>query len=216
MKKTLMTRLLPLFFLVLACKSPSPNNIENIEQVDSTLVSNELFAPIDVEIAKEMVTCSEKVINKYKSTGEEDFEGEFEDIETTCAYKSLKIITITHCDYRGYCNPESMTLYEKDEKDKYVKVKNMANIFNERKNELLDQINKAFRNEFNKNIKDPNFMECYESNAYKNHNFNTISISFSEYGFSFLSYAELYGYCYSNPGPLTFSLTLDEMEKYLK
>lgn len=57
MKKTLMTRLLPLFFLVLACKSPSPNNIENIEQVDSTLVVDERIEDLGDEVIVKEKIC---------------------------------------------------------------------------------------------------------------------------------------------------------------
>lgn len=218
MKTTHITLLFAPFFLAIACNSSAPESSERIETADSALAVNEVIEE-EVEIEeKEKVTCSDKLVNKYQPAADEEYilEGEFEDWERTCAYKSLKIVTKTECDYTGKCLETSVTLSKKNVKGQYIEIKNMEELFNDKKGELLAQINKDFKAEFNANIKNPEFSECYETSTYQNQNFKALTLTVSEYGFSFVSYYELLGYCNFNPGPLAFSLSLEEMEKYLK
>jgi hypothetical protein len=218
MKTTQITLLYALFFLAIACNSSAPESSENIETADPTQVVGELIEEAVETEEKEKVTCSDKLVNKYEPAADEEYisEEEFEDWERTCAYKSLKIVTKTECDYTGKCLETSVTLSKQNVKGQYIEIKNKEELFNDKKGELLSQINKAFKAEFNANIKDPEFIECYETSIYQNQNFKDIRITVSEYGFSFVSYYELLGYCNFNPGPLAFSLSLEEMEKYLK
>ena len=214
MKTTQITLLTLLLFFAIACNSSAPESSEIIETADSTMVVNEV---IEEEI-KEKVTCSDKLIEKYAPASEDEYEMEeyFEIWERTCTYKSLKIIIKTECDYTGKCLQTSAILSKKNEKGQYIKIKNIEELFNDKKGELLAQINRVFKAEFVSNRDNPEFMECYEISAYQNQNFKTLMITFSEYGFSFVSYHQLLDYCYYNPGPLAFSISLDEMEKYLK
>jgi hypothetical protein len=172
------------------------------------------------EEEKEKPKCSQKLIDEYKPTDEEAadeeymMEAEFEEWEETCFYKDYKVVNITNCDYTGKCLMQSITFHKKNEKGQYIQIKNVEELFNDKKHELLTLINKAFKAEFDNNINEHEMAECYETSAYENQRFNDILVTFSEDGFFFSSYYGLVGFCYYHY--LSFGLSLDEMEKYLK
>ena len=181
------------------------NTLENSlnlirKNIDSLTIENQnLHASLNAIIYKATCVNEEKInpnsLNPVKTK--------------TCDYNFIRTISKSELDFGGK-NHESFELFVK-RGNVYQKIKN-EELFNESKNELLDQINATLEYNFNK-LKIEH-EECLKEFPFKAISFEDIGISFSENTMN-LHYDFSYSKTCMKSFETNIQLKLSDIEKYL-
>ena len=191
------------------------NQNSQIEIENKSLKDSLILAKNKVDSLIEKYHKLETTLNglKYKTTcvSEEKINpNSLNPVKTkTCEYNFIRTISKYELDFAGK-NHEIFELFVKRD-NVYQKIKN-EELFNESKNELLEQINASLEYNFNK-LKIEH-EQCVKDQTFKTITFGDLGISFSENMMNFH-----YDFNYSKTCMKTFEATiqlkLSEVEKYL-
>ena len=176
-----------------------------IARVNLLLIKKEEeIKQLKIEVDFKKIVCSEK---EQKSQNSED-----PILTKTCLLGIYKSTSTGEADDKGrYYYSYKL---EKKINDKFTKIKNIE-LFNEKKSELLDLINKQIKKDFNEFSKDPEYADCFaEMNGSPKVSYEDLGITFTDSGIEFnISYG-LSDSCLSVDGT-TVSFKVDEILPYL-
>lgn len=168
-------------------------------------------------------SCKENEANDEKVAGpkeskinckEEIFETEGSDdptIHKNCYFKGYKFKSVAEADQKGRYS-YSYELYQKNDKGKYLKVKNSA-FFNESQNELEVKINKLIKINFENALSDAD--GCLDNVKLNYYPINEMGITVVEDDINFTVTYGLSSACMAFDGT-TISFKLFELDKYFK
>lgn len=154
-------------------------------------------------MAQTNIVCSE---NKQKSQDSED-----PILIKSCVIGNYKTISTDEADYKGRYS-YSYKLY-KNVNNKYIPIKN-AELFNEKKVNLLAIINQRIKKEFDEYLKDPENSDCFEGVTTPTVSFEDLGITFNNSGIDFNISFGLSENCMAVDGTIA-SFKLEEVLPYL-
>ncbi|PVY40510.1 hypothetical protein [Pontibacter virosus] len=185
-----------------------------IESAEETIKdTSSAIAASEAEIQYEQQTATERTAIVCEEKDEDNPGSEDPIIVRTCTYNSYKSVATGMPDYKGRYSWEH-TLY-KLENDAYVPISN-ASLFNEKRNDLLRQVNQRILAEYHLFLSDPDFSDCFTmAESIPEFGYEDLNIGFEDDQLIFHASLGLPEACLSIDGA-SVSFKLSEVAPYLQ
>lgn len=183
-----------------------------IESVEETIGEASITA-VSAEPNLEEQSVADGTISTCEEKDEDNPGSEDPVIIRTCTYQNFRSVATGMPDYKGRYSWE-YTLH-KLENNAYVPIKNES-LFNEKRNELLRQVNQRIRAEYHLFSGDPDFSDCFAmAESIPAFGFDELSIGFENDQLVFHASLGLPEMCLSIDGA-SVSFKLSEVAPYLQ
>ncbi|MHC2990349.1 hypothetical protein OB13_01630 [Pontibacter sp. HJ8] len=183
-----------------------------IESAEATITDAPVTA-VSSEAESEKQTATDSTATACEEKDEDNPGSEDPIIVRTCTYQNYRSVATGIPDYKGRYSWE-YTLY-KLENDAYVPIKNES-LFNDKRNNLLRQVNQRIQAEYHLFADDPNFNDCFTmAETIPEFGYEDLNIGFADDQLVFHASLGLPEVCLSIDGA-SISFKLSEVAPYLQ